>query len=696
MKLRLPVITILLCLLFLSSFNNSQYVNQDVELSDNAITMVESPYIQAYDDHGPIYIAGDDNLTAWGFPGSGSLGEPFRIEGYNFTLNGTAISVTNVSLHVLITGCWIQSAGDKTGNGIYFDNVTSGKIENSTIKNKTNGIFLFESELCTIFDVEVTGTTNYGVYFDTSVDCAIDESYIHHVSNMGIDDESTRTVVSNTIIQYASENGIMALGTNITVTGCDISHSGQRGIRNEAWYSIFSDNEIYFNTWDGIYDRTARYNTFSNNRIFGNGWAGICAYTSMYETYTGNTIFNNDVGFTQTGSLFSGDSEYYSNSVGWNTVANALHDADNPNDYDDGVSVGNAWNDYGGTPTYVIGGYYGGTDFYPSLLNDTLAPSVLAGPPNVFMSEIETREITWFVVPEMFPDTYTVSINGSGTPMRWDGKKIDYSLEGLAPGVYLCELEAKDCSGKIGTDSLIVQVYGFAINSPDDIVLETGIGNYVQWFATASDQNYYEIYVDGSLVVTSDWDIWTIVYELDSLSFGLNEVEIRVYNSTGHFLSDIVLVTIVDTIDPTINDLGIYYLEKDSTQMLTWTISDAHPSELILWKNGVIYLQTTWDFPTFSIEIVGDEVGTWNYTLEIVDLAEHTAVDTAIIIVRDTSPTTTEPTTTATTAENNTQFNQLEDQIATQSIVIGAVGALTVVSLLFNVLLFRRFGKKGK
>ena len=171
MKLRLPVITILLCLLFLSSFNNSQYVNQDVELSDNAITMVESPYMQAYDDHGPIFIAGDENLTAWGFPGSGSLGEPFRIEGYNFTLNGTAISITNVSLHVLITGCWIQSAGNKTGNGIYFENVTSGGIENCTIMDKTYGIHLFESYSCAIFDIEVSGTTTYGVFIDTSVDC---------------------------------------------------------------------------------------------------------------------------------------------------------------------------------------------------------------------------------------------------------------------------------------------------------------------------------------------------------------------------------------------------------------------------------------------------------------------------------------------------------------------------------------------
>ncbi|MGY5859213.1 MAG: right-handed parallel beta-helix repeat-containing protein [Candidatus Thorarchaeota archaeon] len=695
MKLRFPLIAILICLLFLSSFNSSIYTDQEIGAIDESSRIIESPYVLAYDDHGPIFIAGDDNLTAWGFPGSGSLGEPFRIEGYNFTLNGTAISITNVSLHVLITGCWIQSAGNKTGNGIYFENVTSGRIENCIIMDKTYGIHLFESYSCTIFDIEVTGTTTYGVFFDTSYDCEIDESYIHHTSNMGIMDEGTRTIVSDTIIRHVSVNGIYSMGTNITITGCEISYSSQRGIRNEAWYGIFSDNDIFYNSWDGIYDRTSRYNTFSNNRIFGNGWAGICAYVSRYETYTGNTIFNNDVGFTQTGTSFSGDSEFYPNSVGWNTVANALHDAGIPNDYDDGVSVGNAWSDYGGTPTYYsIGGIYGGIDNYPTVLSDSIAPSVLAGPSDVFMSEIETKEITWIVFPEMFPDTYTVSINGSGTPMKWDGKNIDYSLEGLAPGVYLCELEVEDCSGQTGTDSILVEVYAFTINSPDDMVIETVFGNTIQWFAAASVQNYYEIYVDGSLVVTSDWDSWNIVYELDSLSYGLNEVEIRVYNSTGHFLSDIVLVTIVDTIDPTINNLGIYYLEKDSTQMLTWTISDANPSELTLWKNGAIYLQTTWDFPTFSIEIVGDEVGTWNYTLEIVDLAEQTAVDTAIIIVRDTSPTTTEPTTT--TSTNDTQINQLAEQVSTQTLLIGVIGALAVISLLFNIVSFRKIGKKGK
>ena len=606
MKLRLPLITILLCLLFLSSFNSSHYVNQDVELSDNAITMVESPYMQAYDDHGPIFIAGDENLTAWGFPGSGSLGEPFRIEGYNFTLNGTAISITNVSLHVLITGCWIQTAGDKTGNGIYFENVTSGRIENCTIMDKTYGIHLYDSDSCTIVDIEVTGTATYGVFFEASYDCIIDESYIHHTSNMGIMDEGTRTIVSDTIIQHVSVNGIFSMGTNITVIGCEISYSGQRGIHNEAWYGVFWDNEIYFNTWDGIFDRTSRYNTFSNNRIFGNGWDGICASFSRYETYTGNTFFKNDVGFTQTGSSFSGDSEFYSNSVGWNTVANALHDAGDPNDYDDTVSVGNAWSDYGGTPTYyVIGGYYGGVDNYPTILNDSTAPSIVSGPPDVFMSEIETKEITWSMFPEMFPDTYTVSINGSGTPMRWDGKPIDYTLEGLAPGVYLCELEAKDCSGNSTTDSFSIEVYGFAIDSPADDEIEMGsTGNFIEWFATAGDQVNYEIYVNGSLIVTAPWDSWTITYAIDNLLVGFYEVEIRVYNSTGSYLSDIVLVYVEDTTDPVISNLGLYYLEKDSTLTLEWAIEDLNPDTLTLYRNGDFVLESPWDFPIFSIEII--------------------------------------------------------------------------------------------
>jgi len=695
MKTKTPWIIFIACCLTLSAFLFPQVIVQDNQLDINNADFGETPYIQAFEDHSAIYITGDDNLTDWGFPGIGSEINPFRIDGYNFTVNGTAIYVADISLHLLINGCVIQNIESGVGDAIYFENVTAGSIENCRIIGKSNGIEIVQSDSCSVYNVEITGTTSYALNLSSSTDCTISESYIHHVSSDGIYDTSTRTIISDTVIHNVGSHGIFAEGANITVSECDISYTGSTGIRNEAWNSVYSDNKIYHCSDDGILDYTARYSTFSNNRVFGNLGHGVRMATCRYEVLTGNAIFNNqDIGLYQSG-MFSGNSKFYSNSIGWHSQ-NAVHDGDNTNTYDDSMSVGNAWSDYSGTGIYSIYGAWGGTDNYPSILSDSTAPSILLGPSDVLMSPLESKTITWSVESEDYPDSYTVIINGTEITEKWDGEDIDFTLEGLSQGSYLCELLVEDCAGNSDTDSLLIEVYGFAINSPDDIIMEAGsLDCFIEWTATAADRNYYEIYVNGLMVKLADWDMFNITFDFE-YGYGLYEVEIRVYNSTNHYLSDFVQVQVTDSFDPIISDdLGLYYLEKDSILTLAWSVSDVNPGELILWKNGSIYLQSSWDFPVFSIEIVGDEVGTWNYTLEIIDLAGRTATDTAIIIVRDTSPTSSEPITTTTT-ENTTQLNQLQDQIFTQSIIIGSIGVLVGISLLLNVLIFRKFNRKGK
>ncbi|TFG30314.1 hypothetical protein EU528_08430 [Candidatus Thorarchaeota archaeon] len=694
MKPRFYLVTLLLCLLFLSSLRSSNNVDQGIGVDDLSSQLIESPYLQAYEDHGPIVVAGDDNLTAWGFPGSGSGAEPYRIEGYNFTLNGTAISVTNISLYLVINGCWIQSAGDKAGSGIYFENVTSGQIENCTIKDKTYGVHIFESDSCTINDIDVTGTVAYGVVIDTSTDCEIDQSYIHHVSNVGIYDDSTRTDVNDTIIQYTTSHCIYSIGTNITVDSCDISYSSTHTIRNEAWYSVFNNNTIYHSSGYGVYERMARYNTWTNNRIFGHNSFGFYFYTSRYSTFTGNSVFNNGVYNLLFSESFTGTCTVINNKFGW-TTTNALDDADYSNSYDNGINLGNAWSDYAGSPPYLIGGLQGGVDSYPTLLEDNVTPSILSAPADVVQFNHEDRIITWILDDEEFPDTQTILVNGSGSANKWDGRDIELNLGDLVVGIHNITLVVLDCGGNIASDTVIVEVYDFTIDNPPDIVMELGTtGNIIEWFARSGAQDVYEIYVNSGLILTIPWDTWNITYNIDGLLTGLNEVEIRVYNASGGFLSDVVLVYVEDTVYPVISNLGLYYLEKDSLLTLEWSTGDLNPDRLTLLKNGSSILNASWQFPIFSYEIVGNEIGIWNYSLVIIDLGGNIAIDTAIVVVRDTSPTTT--TTSTLPITNNTQFVQLENQLFIQTIAIVGIGILTIVSLVFNVMVLKKIGKKGK
>ena len=62
------------------------------------------------------------------------------------------------------------------------------------------------------------------------------------------------------------------------------------------------------------------------------------------------------------------DSIIYGNWFGWNDQLNAYDSAGSNNVWDDGVSIGNAWDDYSGSGVYEIFGSSGSTDRYPSLL----------------------------------------------------------------------------------------------------------------------------------------------------------------------------------------------------------------------------------------------------------------------------------------------------------------------------------------
>ena len=706
MRPRVHCSALLFCVIFIIviPINNNQIYFEQVSLSD----LENTPFLQAYETHTSIYIDGDDNLTAWGFPGSGSVENPYLIDGYNFTMDIPAIYVMDISLHLLINGCWIQSTGEQIGNGIYFENVTAGRIENCIIIDKSIGITITQSDSCLISDVEITGTTNHAIDISTSVNCVVSDSYIHHVSNIGIYDSSTLTEISDTVIHNAG-HGIYSVGDTTTIDGCEIHHNGGYGIRNEAWYSQITNNRIYICSSNGIYEYTARYDTFSGNQIFNNGGAAIWFQTSEYSEFIGNTVFGNAGGIIFTGG-FSGASQIYDNEIGWNGIHNALDDSSNGNNWDDTVDTGNAWSDYSGTGTYSISGEYGGTDHYPTILSDSTSPSIITSPTDVFMSDMESKQISWELGAEEYPKYYTILINGSGAAIKWDGTDIDYTLEDLSPGIYNYTLLLEDCAGNQETDTLFVEVYGFTLSSPSDIIIESGtVGNIIEWTAIGGNPDHYEIYVNGSLEEYADWVTWVITYNVDTLLLGFYEVELRIYNSTGYYLSDTVFVQVIDTVNPVINELGIYYVELGSTLQLEWITEDLNPDTLTLWKNGSSYFQSTWEYPVFGIDIICNELGTWNFTLEIIDLAGNTASSTAYAVVRNTvttttitttSTTTTTTTTTATTTTtstvNETRLDQLEGQITIQYMVIGTIGVLTIISLSLNALLLRRVNSKKK
>ena len=90
--------------------------------------------------HDPIYIDGDENLTTTaaneGWPGSGTIDDPFIIESYSITTNGsTAISINNTQVYFQIRNCEINSTTLMLNTGYQLVNVSHGTIMNNTATN---------------------------------------------------------------------------------------------------------------------------------------------------------------------------------------------------------------------------------------------------------------------------------------------------------------------------------------------------------------------------------------------------------------------------------------------------------------------------------------------------------------------------------------------------------------------------------
>ncbi len=64
---------------------------------------------EAYVERGGIDIDSDEDFVTLGFPGSGTIGDPYLIENYHIISSSRGIFVRNTEKHFIIQNCWIES-----------------------------------------------------------------------------------------------------------------------------------------------------------------------------------------------------------------------------------------------------------------------------------------------------------------------------------------------------------------------------------------------------------------------------------------------------------------------------------------------------------------------------------------------------------------------------------------------------------
>ena len=312
-------------------------------------TLVDYDYLISYTPHAPIVIDEESDFLV--FPGNGSVENPYRIENLEIISSGDtpAISVHGISnVYYVISNCVLSGTEDAYWGTLHL--LGYGIVSGCTIDNSTNGLVLSGGKIIVensiikrTSSVGIKGSTNGGVktirnntfmisngvaidLYPSNVNATIDNnvfetqnpqspsSYIRVYDNATI--INNRLSSSTTGIEIKGDNSVVR---NNTIVDCT------KGIAVEGGFS-----KIYTNTIFGC----AVGMTLDGNHslIYENLFKENNAGLSLWPRSSNNMIYGNTF---------------------MNIVMNAL-DSGFSNLWDDGISQGNAWNDY---PSSTIGVY---------------------------------------------------------------------------------------------------------------------------------------------------------------------------------------------------------------------------------------------------------------------------------------------------------------------------------------------------
>jgi parallel beta-helix repeat protein len=166
--------------------------------------------------HDPIVILSDSDFAAQGWPGSGTPGDPYRIEHLAIDLNGTdghCIEIQSTSAHFVVFNCTLTEATGLGYSGICLNDVQNGRLEANNITGNDIGILLGNSSLNNILNNAISNHGRAGVYFDESSDNTIRTNNVT-TSWSGLYLEWSTSNVLNNNYCYDNEFGIDVYGAS--------------------------------------------------------------------------------------------------------------------------------------------------------------------------------------------------------------------------------------------------------------------------------------------------------------------------------------------------------------------------------------------------------------------------------------------------------------------------------------------------
>ncbi len=215
-----------------------------------------------------IHIFNNNDFLSLGLPGSGTIGDPYRIEGLNiFASSGRLIEISSTTDYFIIKNN-ILNGHRLTDEGIFLSDVQNGTISDNMIIGNFVGIFLSGSNNNTILNNTIAFGSDRGMFLDNSENNTISLNEIHNNQHVGI------AVASGSDNNNVSKNVIY----DNDLLGIEVS-----GSWNLITLNDFKDN----NAGGGQGADSPGNNEFSFN--FWSDWSGIGPYSLYFSTNQDNS-----------------------------------------------------------------------------------------------------------------------------------------------------------------------------------------------------------------------------------------------------------------------------------------------------------------------------------------------------------------------------------------------------------------------
>ncbi len=242
-------------------------------------------------NHAPIIITHNDNFTDYGFSGTGTELNPYKIERYNITTSfQRAISISNTTVYFHITNCYVQTRSSGDHIGIHVSSIALGTalITDNIIINNKNGIYIYKSNSSFVSNNTIMNNSYAGIYLYRSNFSVVANNIVSNCEVGIFSFLSISNMINSNTVSQNYQHGIHAWNSNSSTVANNLVTDNERGIRLfNAYSSTVVNNFVTDSQRNGIYLHGSFFNTVVNNTARRNRYEILIVYSSN------NNIINN-------------------------------------------------------------------------------------------------------------------------------------------------------------------------------------------------------------------------------------------------------------------------------------------------------------------------------------------------------------------------------------------------------------------